>query len=184
MNLNFRKLIVLGSIALLAACTGMPSNVQPVSQFELNRYLGQWYEVARLDHSFERGLDNVSAFYSINEDGSVKVVNRGWDSEENEWSEAEGKAKFIDTPDIGHLKVSFFGPFYGSYVVYYLEDDYSVALVSGYNLDYFWLLSRSPTLPQEALDNYIQIADKAGFDTNSLIFPNQDKAQVKTKKND
>ncbi|MGF1747965.1 lipocalin family protein [Vibrio cionasavignyae] len=184
MGLNYRKLAVLGIITLLTACTGIPSTVQPVGQFDLNKYLGQWYEVARLDHSFERGLDNVSAFYSSNEDGTVKVVNRGWDNEENEWSEAEGKAKFVSTPDIAHLKVSFFGPFYGSYVVYYLEDDYSVALVSGYNLDYFWLLSRSPTLPQGALERYIQIADSAGFDTDSLIFPNQDKAQLTTKKAD
>ncbi|MCW8344641.1 lipocalin family protein [Vibrio sp. ZSDZ65] len=182
MDLHIRKFMMLSMMVLLTACTGMPSTVQPINQFELNRYLGQWYEVARLDHSFERGLDNVSAFYSINKDGSVKVVNRGWNREDNEWSEAEGKAKFVDTPDIAHLKVSFFGPFYGSYVVYYLEDDYSVALVSGYNLDYFWLLSRTPTLPQEALDNYIQKANKAGFDTDSLIFPKQDKAQIK--KND
>lgn len=177
MIMYLRKMAAFLFIGLLAGCTGMPETVKPVSEFNLDRYLGTWYEIARLDHSFERGLDNVSASYSVNEDGSVKVLNRGWDIEDKEWSEAEGKAKFVQTPDIAHLKVSFFGPFYGSYVVYYLEQDYSVALVSGYNSDYFWILSRTPTLPKSQLDQYINIAQKAGFDTNSLIFPNQDKAK-------
>ncbi|SEG68240.1 apolipoprotein D and lipocalin family protein [Vibrio hangzhouensis] len=165
-------------IALLAlGCTGMPESVQPVKDFELNRYLGKWYEIARLDHSFERGLDNVSATYSMNEDGTVRVINRGWDKKEMRWSEAEGKAKFVDAPNIGHLKVSFFGPFYGSYVVYYLEPDYSVALVSGYNSDYFWILSRTPELSPDQIDRYKQLASEAGFAANELIFPKQDKSE-------
>lgn len=174
----FPSRILTFTLALLAlGCTGMPESVQPVKDFELNRYLGKWYEIARLDHSFERGLDNVSASYSMNEDGSVKVINRGWDIEELRWSEAEGKAKFVEAANIGHLKVSFFGPFYGSYVVYYLEPDYSVALVSGYNSNYFWILSRTPELEPDQLDRYVQLASDAGFAIDELIFPKQDKSE-------
>lgn len=173
-----RQCLLFSISVLLLGCTGMPKSVKPVNNFELDRYLGKWYEVARLDHSFERGLDNVSATYSLNEDGSVKVLNRGWDTEDQEWSEAEGKAKFVESEDIAHLKVSFFGPFYGSYVVYYLEPDYSVALVSGYNSDYFWILSRTPTIEANQLEMYVERAKEAGFATDNLIFPNHDKAQL------
>jgi apolipoprotein D and lipocalin family protein len=173
-----RQFVLISISVLLLGCTGMPESVKPVSNFKLDRYLGKWYEIARLDHSFERGLDNVSATYSLNEDGSVKVLNRGWDTEDLEWSEAEGKAKFVESGDIAHLKVSFFGPFYGSYVVYYLEPDYSVALVSGYNSDYFWILSRTPSIESRQLEKYVEHANVAGFDTENLIFPKHDKAQV------
>jgi apolipoprotein D and lipocalin family protein len=173
-----RQCLLISISVLLLGCTGMPESVKPVNNFELDRYLGKWYEVARLDHSFERGLDNVSATYSLNEDGSVKVLNRGWDTEDQEWSEAEGKAKFVESEDIAHLKVSFFGPFYGSYVVYYLEPDYSVALVSGYNSNYFWILSRTPTIEASQLEKYVERAKEAGFATDNLIFPNHDKAQL------
>ncbi|WP_394151409.1 lipocalin family protein [Vibrio maritimus] len=173
-----RQFMLFSLSLMLLGCTGMPDTVKPVTGFDLDRYLGKWYEVARLDHSFERGLDNVSATYSMNDDGSVKVLNRGWDTEDKEWSEAIGKAKFVEAQDIAHLKVSFFGPFYGSYVVYYLEEDYSVALVSGYNSDYFWILSRTPTIESKKLEQYVELAKNAGFDTASLIYPNHDKAQT------
>jgi apolipoprotein D and lipocalin family protein len=97
---------------ILASCTGIPANLEPVENFELNRYLGTWYEIARLDHAFERGLSNVSASYSLRDDGGVTVVNKGLKADNNEWKEANGKAYFISDPDIGRLKVSFFGPFY------------------------------------------------------------------------
>ncbi len=161
-------------ILTLSGCTGKPNDIEPVANFDLDNYLGKWYELARLDHSFERGLSNVSATYSVNDDGSVRVINRGWKKEDKEWSEAEGKAKFVITPDIAHLKVSFFGPFYGSYIVFYLEPDYSTALISGYNTDYFWILSRTPTIDQDKMDKYIMIAKAAGFNTSELIFPIQE----------
>ncbi|MCW8327349.1 lipocalin family protein [Photobacterium sp. SDRW27] len=156
---------------ILTGCTGMPERVTPVENFQLNRYLGTWYEIARLDHRFERGLTQVSATYSLNDDGSVKVINKGFNHDDNEWKEAEGKAKFVNSPDIGHLKVSFFGPFYGSYVIFFLETDYSTALVSGYNTDYFWILSRHPQLDHRQIETYKAIARQAGFNTNKLIFP-------------
>jgi len=166
-----KQLMLVVTILFISGCTGKPEKVSAVQSFNLDRYLGTWYEIARLDHSFERGLSKVSAQYSINDDSSVKVVNRGWKDEEQSWSEAIGKAKFVGDQTVAHLKVSFFGPFYGSYVVFYLEDDYSVALVSGYNTDYFWILSRTPSLPESELAKYLSIASEAGFDTDNLIFP-------------
>lgn len=165
-----RYLLVL-TLVLLTACTAIPDRVEPISNLEIERYLGTWYEVARLDHSFERGLSHVSANYSFNEDGFIQVINRGWNEEEQAWSEAVGTAKFVQDQNVGHLKVSFFGPFYSSYVVFYLEPDYSVALVSGYNNDYFWILSRNTSIPEYKLNKYLRIAQQAGFNTQELLFP-------------
>jgi apolipoprotein D and lipocalin family protein len=152
-------------------CSGLPDGVKPVDDFSVTRYQGTWYEVARLDHSFERGLSNVTAVYSLNDDGSVKVINKGFNDEEGQWSEAQGKAKFVGASDVGHLEVSFFGPFYSSYVVFKMDQqDYQYAFVSGFNTDYLWLLSRTPTVSQAIKDDFIATAKKHGFDTSSLIW--------------
>ena len=164
------RLFVVLLCLLLGACTGTPEGVRPVEGFELDRYLGKWYEIARLDHSFERGLDNVSAEYSLREDGGVRVINRGFSKASGEWDEAEGKAYFVEDESTGHLKVSFFGPFYGSYVVFELDkENYSYAFVSGYDKNYLWLLSRSPTIDESLLQSFIQRAEELGFETDELI---------------
>lgn len=160
---------------LLAACTGMPEGVKPVSGFELERYLGTWYEIARLDHSFERGLSRVTAEYSLREDGGVRVVNRGFFAAKGEWDEAEGKAYFVESPDLGYLKVSFFGPFYGSYVVFELDhEDYQYAFISGPDTSYLWLLARTPTVSAEVLQRFIERSQALGFETDSLVLVDQD----------
>ncbi|PWQ96832.1 lipocalin family protein [Leucothrix arctica] len=169
-----KKLLVIAAALFLSACTGMPAGVAPVKDFELNRYLGKWYEVARLDHSFERGLEQVSAEYSLNPNGSVKVVNRGYSTTKNKWSEAVGKAKFVQDPTTGYLKVSFFGPFYGSYVVFDLDKEgYEYAFVSGPDLSYLWLLSRNKTVSPEVKASFLKQAKEIGFDTSKLIFVKQ-----------
>jgi apolipoprotein D and lipocalin family protein len=156
---------------MLGGCLGMPESVKPVTGFELNDYLGKWYEVARLDHSFERGLSRVTAEYSLRNDGGVTVVNRGYSESEKKWKEAKGKAYFVNSPEEGYLKVSFFGPFYGAYVVFELDQkDYSYAFVSGSTTDYLWLLSRSPSVPPEVMKKFIQMSSERGFDTNQLIY--------------
>ena len=158
----------------LSGCTQIPSNVVPVKDFELNRYLGRWYEVARLDHSFERGLINVSAQYSLNSNGSVKVINRGYIKDEQAWKEATGIAYFLGEKDEGLLKVSFFRPFYGTYAIFELDHEkYSYALVSGPNLSYLWILSRTPTISTEVKEKLLNKARSAGFDTEALIFVEQ-----------
>lgn len=162
------------STFILTGCLGMPKSVQPVNDFELNRYLGKWYEIARLDHSFERGLSQVSAEYRIKSDGGVRVLNRGYSAQHKEWKEAEGKAYFVYSSDQGYLKVSFFGPFYGSYVIFELDkEQYQYAFVSGPNTDYLWLLARTPSVEPHVIDKFIGLAKERGFDTNNLIYVDQ-----------
>ena len=173
------RIIILLLVSLfLTACTGMPENITPVKKFELDRYLGKWYEIPRLDHSFERGLEKVTAEYTLRKDGGVSVINRGYSPKNDEWNVAEGKAYFVNDvndDNEGYLKVSFFGPFYGSYVIFELdEENYQYAFISGPNTSYLWLLSRSPTLPQEIIARFIQRTTELGFDTSNLIIVNQE----------
>jgi apolipoprotein D and lipocalin family protein len=162
-------------LLLLAGCYNTPQGVQPVESFDLNRYLGKWYEIARLDHSFERGLEQVTAEYSLRDDGGITVVNRGFSQEDNEWSQAEGKAYFVDDEGTGHLKVSFFGPFYSSYVIFGLdEENYQYAFVSGPRLSYLWLLSRKPTVSEEVMNEFLEKAGSLGFETEKLIYVRQE----------
>lgn len=156
---------------MLTGCLGMPKTVQPVNNFELDRYLGTWYEIARLDHSFERGLTRIQAEYSLRDDGGVRVLNKGYSVENQAWQEAEGKAYFVESPDQGYLKVSFFGPFYGSYVVFGLDqEDYQYTFVSGPDTSYLWLLARTPQVAPEVLEAFKQAAKERGFDTDKLIY--------------
>lgn len=165
------SLLPLFLLVLLAGCMGMPAAVQPVSGFQAERYLGRWYEIARLDHSFERGMARVTAEYRQRDDDGIEVINRGWLAESKAWKEARGKAYFVDGPDKGYLKVSFLGPFYGSYVVFELDaQDYRYALVSGPDTSYLWLLARSPTLDAATRERLVARAAAAGFDTSKLIF--------------
>lgn len=164
-------------VLLLSGCLGMPEEVTPVRDFDLQRYLGGWYEIARLDHRFERGLVDVTATYSLREDGGVDVLNRGFVAEELRWKSAKGRAYFVGDPDQGYLKVSFFGPFYGSYVVFELDaEGYQYAFVSGPDTSYLWLLSRTPTVEPDLLEHFIARAAQLGFDADALIFTPQGQA--------
>ena len=168
---NEMKHLLLLSILLLTGCTGIPENVVPVDNFSLERYLGKWYEIARLDHSFERGLSRVTANYSMRSDGGVSVINRGYSAKDNSWKEAEGKAYFVENSDLGYLKVSFFGPFYGSYIVFELDhEDYKYSLVSGPDKSYLWILARSPEIEEATKAVLINKAAASGFDTSKLVF--------------
>ncbi len=167
--------LLLISLAFTGACTGVPEDIEPVENFDVSRYLGTWYEIARLDHVFEEGLSHVTASYALNDDGSVQVVNRGYAVEEGEWDEAVGTARFVERPELGHLKVSFFGPFYASYVVFALPgDNYQQAYVTGYNRDYLWLLSRTPIVSAAAKADFEARARDLGFDTGELVWVSQD----------
>ncbi|MGP8307826.1 lipocalin family protein [Vibrio sp. YIC-376] len=167
------KSLLLLSVVVLFGCTSKPEGVEPVQNFELNPYLGKWYEIARLDHSFERGLSNVTAEYELREDGGVKVINRGYSKEKQSWKQAEGKAYFVDDMSTGHLKVSFFGPFYSSYIVFDLGENYDYAFISGFNHDYLWLLSRKPEVELATLERFKQIAEEKGFNIDELILVEQ-----------
>ena len=165
------KVLSLLSVLIFAGCVGIPENVEPVKNFEIEKYLGQWYEIARLDHSFERGLSAVTANYSMRSDGGVRVLNRGYSAEKNAWEDAQGKAYFVDATDLGYLKVSFFGPFYGSYIVFELDHEgYQYSLVSGPDKSFLWLLARTPQIDEGLKTMLIEKASDLGFDTSQLIY--------------
>lgn len=167
-------------ILMLGCSAAMPPQAEQaiVRSFDPTQYVGTWYEIARLDNHFEKGLEQVTAEYSLQPDGTLKVVNRGFSAEKNDWSEAVGKAKFVDAPNAdgtrtGRLKVSFFGPFYGDYTL--LEVDkpyYNYALVSS-GRDYLWILSRTPQLPYPIKQHLMAKAKELGFATEQLLFIRQ-----------
>ncbi|GAB4593034.1 outer membrane lipoprotein Blc [Edwardsiella tarda] len=163
--------LAVATLALLVAGCRSPTpprGVAPLQGFDLARYLGRWYEVARLDNRFERGLTQVSADYSLRSDGAVRVVNRGYDACRGRWRQSEGRADFTGSPTRAALKVSFFGPFYGGYNVIALDAAYRYALVCGPDRDYLWLLSRTPTMPLAVRQAYVDLAARLGFPTARL----------------
>lgn len=168
-----RLLASLSSVLMLSACAaGLPKGITPVQDFEIDRYLGTWYEIARLDHRFERGLTNVSAEYSLKDNGQIRVLNKGID-ENGEVSEAQGRAKFARDQDEGYLKVSFFGPFFGTYAVFDLDEDYSQAYVAGDDRSYLWFLSRTPTVSEAQKQAFLDKARALDFPVEELVFVDQ-----------
>ena len=176
---NFKLLIT--SVILLSSCiTEMPQAAKEsiVKSVDANQYLGIWYEIARLDHSFEKGLEQVTANYRLQKDDSIKVINRGYNIEKKEWKEAEGVAKFVDAANAdgsrtGRLKVSFFGPFYGPYNIIELDKSYyNYAMISG-GKDYLWILSRTPQLSYPIKQALITRAKLLGYATDNLIMVKQ-----------
>lgn len=165
-----RKFFLLITI-LLPGCIGIPEDVTAVREFDVEGYLGTWYEIARLDHSFERRLIKVTANYTLREDGGIKVVNKGFDPETNIWKEAVGKAYFIDDPKVGRLRVSFWGPFYGAYNIIDLDkENYSYSLVCGPSKSYLWILSREPHMEESIKLELVKRAKALGFKTEKLIY--------------
>lgn len=168
------KNILLIALMTLAGCTGKPDNIKPVEKFQAEKYLGTWYEIARIDHRFERGLTRVTAEYGKREGGGISVVNRGFEAKSGKWKESAGKAFFVEGEDKGHLKVSFFGPFYGAYIVFELDKPgYQYALVSGPDTTYFWLLSRTPTMDVTLREQLIDKAVAKGFRREDILLVDQ-----------
>jgi apolipoprotein D and lipocalin family protein len=170
------KRLLLGAVVAfsLTGCLGLPGDLEPVTGFEVDRYMGKWYEIYRLDHSFERGLSQVTATYTLQDDGSVKVENFGV-KEDGTADTIVGKALFQGDPTVASLQVSFFGPFYGGYHVIALDkENYQYAMVAGPSYDFLWILSRTPQLDQEIIDSLLAQAAASGFDVDGLIFVEQD----------
>ena len=140
-----------------------------VKTLDLSSYLGTWYELARFDHTFERGMQEVMAFYELRDDGKIDVINSG--IKNGKYKVAYGKAKLTD--EAGVLRVSFFGPFYSDYRVLMLDDDYEYALVGGKNDKYLWILSRNPELEDEDYDKILTEASRRGYDISRLIWIDQ-----------
>jgi apolipoprotein D and lipocalin family protein len=169
-------LIAAGATALLLKSrSAIPKNVKAIENFDVERYLGTWYEIARFDYSFERNIDNAIAQYSLGENGIVKVRNSGFNYKKGKWISANGIAKFRQARHIAALKVSFFGPFYAGYNVVALEDNYQYALVVGRSLKYLWILSRTKDIPEKIKKDYLRIAAGIGYDTSKLIWVKHNK---------
>lgn len=174
---------MLGGAVVLATLTTMlvssckstiPKGASAVKPFDVKRYMGKWYEIARLDFKHEKGLNNTTANYSLN-DGKIEVINRGFNVKKNKWEEATGKAKFAGEPDEAALKVSFFGPFYSGYNVIALDPQYRYALIAGESLDYLWFLSRESTMPEEVKQEFLDKAKAVGYSTGELVWVEHDK---------
>lgn len=161
--------------ALFTSCVSIPKGVTAVSSFEKTKYLGKWYEIARFDFRFDKGLNNTTAEYSLNSNGTIKVVNRGYDYEKKIWKESIGKAKFVGNDSIAMLKVSFFGPFYAGYNVIAIDPEYKYALVSGSSFDYLWILSREKSIPADIKSLYLEKAEKLGYKVSNLLWIEHDK---------
>ena len=169
--MNTRMMIVAIAVVVVAGCVSGPKVVNTlVATLDLNRYLGEWYEIARFDHSFERGVEQAKANYTLNEDGTIKVVNSG--IKDGMPKTAIGKGKRTETPAL--LRVSFFGPFYADYRVMKIDDGYTYALVGSGSADYLWMLSRTRVLPAATKDELLAEAKRRGYDTEKLIWVKQE----------
>ena len=177
---NLKKLIIplslgiFGAIVLSSCSIGVPKGATAIKNFNAKKYLGKWYEIARFDYRFEKNMNQVTATYSLKENGNLKVENRGYDYIKNKWKESEGEAKFVKNPTIAELKVSFFKPIWASYNVIDIDEDYKYALVVGNNLDYIWILSREKTIPESYKQRFLDKAQSIGFKTENLIWVKQD----------
>lgn len=169
------SLLTLAVMIGFGSCTSIPKGAVAVKPFDIDKYLGKWYEIARMDFRFERDLNNTTANYSRNENGTIKVDNRGYNYVTKEWKQAIGKAKPAGQPGEARLKVSFFGPFYSGYNVIALDSAYTYALIAGNNLKYLWILSRETTVPEAIKTSYLKIAQDLGYDVSALIWVEHDK---------
>jgi len=168
-----KRLLSLLALPVLAltACAGNPVNAVPVTGFDSEKYLGTWYEIARMDHSFEKGLSNVTANYSKRDDGKITVLNKGYKDKSGKFKDAKGKAKFAVNDTTGHLKVSFFGPFYGDYIIFGMDKiNYQHAYVSGGKDNYLWLLARGPRISENIKNDFLAKSSALGYQTDELIW--------------
>lgn len=153
--------------------SGQPNNLQPVNNFDLTKYLGKWYEIGRYDHSFERGLDEVTAEYSLRKDNKVRVLNSGQRENADHRKSNEGYAVFVDKTDVGELKVTFFWPFFGLYRIAELGENYDYAVVVGEDFDYLWILSRTPKMEPAKLNAILERLKSWGFDLAKIYWIKQ-----------
>lgn len=167
--------VILILILMVSCGADIPDGVTAVQNFKKEKYLGKWYEIARFDYRFERNINNATAEYSLNSDGSIKVLNKGFNYKKQMWDSAEGKAKFIGSDKEARLKVSFFGPFYGGYNVVDIDENYQNALIYGGSTEYIWFLSRNKTMDEATKKRFLEKAKKDGYDVSKLIWVSQDK---------
>lgn len=171
----FRIILFVIAAGFQFSCSTIPRGARAVSPFDKDKYLGKWYEIARKDFKYERHLDNTTAEYALNDNGTIRVDNQGYDTKKKKWRQAIGKAKFVNDENTAKLKVSFFGPFYSGYNVIAIDDAYRYALVAGKNTKYLWILSRTTELPAPVKDQYLSLAQEIEYDTSDLVWVTHDK---------
>jgi apolipoprotein D and lipocalin family protein len=166
----------IGTLLFINACSGVkvPTGVSVVKPFDVEKYTGTWYEIARFDFTHEKNMSNVTATYTLQDNGTVGVLNKGFDEIKQKWKEAKGKAKFVGDRNEGALKVSFFGPFYAGYNVVMMEPDYENVLIFGEDRDYIWILSRNKTISSDVKQKFLDRANAAGYDVSRLVWTKQD----------
>lgn len=170
-----KQLSILSTILIvMLSCQSIPKGAKPVESFQSENYLGKWYEICRMDFRFERNLNQTTAEYTLIDDKTIRVRNRGFHTEKQEWKEVVGKAKFVQNPNVAQLKVSFFGPFYAPYNVIAIDKEYKYALVAGKNTKYMWILSREKTIPDNIKNDYVSKAKALGFKTEELVWVTHD----------
>jgi apolipoprotein D and lipocalin family protein len=182
--MNNKKLLAIAVTAGVSAAAAIilynrckvsiPRGATAISPFDVRKYLGTWYEIARLDYKFEHNLTNVTATYSLTDDGDLLVDNKGFSPEKQLWKESTGNAKFVKSPEEARLKVSFFGPFYAGYNIIDIDKHYKHALVVGNNLKYMWILSRTTSIPPVIKKRFLERAEELGYDTDELIWTKHD----------
>ena len=148
--------------------------LETVEWVDIQRYLGLWYEIARLPNRFERDCEGVTAEYSLRDDGRITVRNSCREgSLDGEVKVANGRARIVDSDTNAKLEVSFFGPFWGDYWIIGLADDYSLALVGEPSGRYLWILARTPTIDDSVRDAALSALTDAGYDVSALYFTQQ-----------
>jgi len=174
---RFYKLFFICSIVLIlfsfASCATIPENAVPISDFSLDDYFGTWYEIARIDNKYEKSMIYTTASYLLEKNETIRVINSGYSVDKKEWRTITAIARYRKGFNIGELKVSFFYPFYTSYNILAIDDDYSYALVVGSNLKYLWILSRTTTIPENIKEKYLEIAKSLGYNLDKLIWVEQ-----------
>ena len=164
------SLAVVGFVIFNSCSVGIPKGATAIKNFNSDKYLGQWYEIARFDYKFEKNMDNVTANYSLNSDGTIKVQNRGYNYVKKEWKESIGEGRFVNDKSEARLKVSFFKPIWAGYNVIDIDDDYQNALVVGNSTKYIWILSRNKEIPNSIRERFLAKAKKLGYNTGDLIW--------------
>ncbi|OWR15031.1 lipocalin family protein [Chryseobacterium sp. VAUSW3] len=165
---------ILGLMILNSCSVKIPDGAVAVNNFEKEKYLGKWYEIARLDFKWEKNMEQVTAEYSMKENGHIKVDNKGYNYVKKEWKESIGEARFVEDEKTARLKVSFFKPIWAGYNVIDLDENYRYALVAGNNLDYLWILSREKTIPEDIKQRFLSKAKSLGYKTEDLVWTKQD----------
>ncbi|WP_294264615.1 lipocalin family protein [uncultured Chryseobacterium sp.] len=165
---------ILGLVILNSCAAGIPKGATAVQNFKVDQYLGKWYEIARFDYKFEKNMDNVTATYSKNPDGTIKVDNRGYNYVKKEWKESIGEARFVNGENEARLKVSFFKPIWAGYNVVDIDENYQYALIMGNNLKYLWILSRTREIPDSIKQRFLAKAKNVGYNTEELIWVKHD----------